>query len=50
MRIHKMINQGNRELKRRTRVIRGLQNIDCLPRLITARLFEISDSWESGKI
>jgi len=50
MRTSNMIERVNQELKRRTRVIRVFPNIASLLRVITARLFVISDSWESGKI
>jgi hypothetical protein len=50
MRTSNMIERVNQELKRRTRVIRVFPNIASLLRLITARLCEISDSWESGKV
>lgn len=50
MRTSNMIERVNQELKRRTRVIRIFPNIASLLRLITARLCEISDSWESGKV
>jgi putative transposase len=50
MRTSNMIERVNQELKRRTRVIRVFPNIASLLRLITARLCEISDAWESGKI
>jgi putative transposase len=50
MRTSNMIERVNPELKRRTRVIRVFPNIASLLRLITARLCEISDAWESGKI
>jgi transposase-like protein len=50
MRTSNMIERLNQELKRRTRVIRIFPNIASLLRLITARLCEISDSWESGKV
>ena len=50
MRTSNMIERVNQELKRRTRVIRVFPNVASLLRLITARLCEISDAWESGKI
>jgi transposase-like protein len=50
IRTSNMIERVNQELKRRTRVIRVFPNIASLLRLITARLCEISDSWESGKV
>lgn len=39
----------NQELKRCTRVARVFPNKKSLPRLITARLSETSDDWETGK-
>jgi putative transposase len=50
MRTTNMIERIDQELKRRTRTIRIFPNVHSLLRLITARLCEISDSWESGKI
>jgi putative transposase len=50
MRTSNMIERVNQELKRRPRVIRVFPNIASLLRLITARLCEISDSWENGKV
>lgn len=50
MRTSNMIERVNQELKRRTRVIRVFPNIASLLRLITARLSELSDDWETGKI
>jgi transposase-like protein len=50
LRTSNMIERVNQELKRRTRVIRVFPNVASLLRLITARLCEISDSWESGKV
>ncbi len=43
MRTSNMVQRVNKELKRRTRVIRVLPNVASLMRLITARLCEISD-------
>ena len=50
MRTSNMIERVIQELKRRTRVIRVFPNIASLLRPITARLCEISDFWESGKV
>ncbi len=50
MRTTNMVERINQELKRRTRTIRIFPNVQSLLRLITARLCEISDSWETGKI
>ncbi len=50
MRTTNMIERINQELKRRTRTIRVFPNVHSLLRIITARLCEMSDSWESGKI
>jgi transposase-like protein len=50
MRTSNMIERVNQELKRRTRVIRVFPNIASLLRLVTARLSELSDDWETGKI
>lgn len=50
MRTTNMIERVNQELKRRTRVIRVFPNVESLLRLITARLSELSDDWETGKI
>jgi len=38
------------ELKPRTRVIRIFPNGDSLLRVILARLGELSDDWETGKV
>jgi hypothetical protein len=48
MRTANMSERINHELKRRTRTICIFPNV--LLRLVTARLCEISDSWETGKI
>ena len=40
----------NKELKRRTRLIRIFPNVDSLMRVIIARLSELSDDWETGKV
>jgi hypothetical protein len=37
-------------LKRRTRLIRIFPNVDSLMRVIIARLSELSDDWETGKV
>ncbi|MEK0446832.1 MAG: hypothetical protein RLZZ399_2153 [Verrucomicrobiota bacterium] len=50
MRTSNRIERVNQELKRRSRVIRIFPDIASLLRLITARLCEISDSWESRKV
>jgi len=50
MRTSNMVERVNQELKRRTRVIRVFPNIASLLRLVTARLSELSDDWETGKI
>lgn len=38
----------NQELKRRTRVVRVFPNVASLLRLVSARLIEISEDWESA--
>lgn len=45
-----MVERVNQELKRRTRLIRIFPNVDPLMRVIIARLSEISDDWETGKV
>ena len=50
MRTTNMVERVNQELKRRTRVIRIFPNVDSLMRVIIARLSELSDNWETGKV
>ena len=50
MRTTNMLERVNQELKRRTRVIRVFPSVDSLLRVIIARLSELSDDWEAGKI
>lgn len=50
MRTTNMVERVNQELKRRTRVIRIFPNVDSLLRVIIARLSELSDHWETGKV
>ena len=45
-----MVVHVNQELKRRTRLIRNFPNVDSLMRVIIARLSELSDDWETGKV
>ncbi len=40
----------NQEIKRRTRVIRILPNVDSLLRVIIARMIKLSDDWETGEV
>ena len=50
MRTTNMVERVNQELKRRTRVIRIFPNVAPLLRVIIARLSELSDDWETGKV
>ena len=50
LRTSNALERVNQELKRRTRVARGFPNEKSLLRLISARLTETSDDWETGKI
>ncbi len=50
LRTSNALERVNMELKRRTRVARVFPNEKSLLRLITARLCETSDDWETGKI
>jgi transposase-like protein len=50
MRTTNMVERVNQELKRRTRIIRIFPNVDALLRIVIARLSEISDDWETGKV
>jgi putative transposase len=50
MRASNRIERVNQERKRRTRVIRVFPNIASLLRLTIARLCEINDSGESGRV
>lgn len=50
LRTTNMVERVNQELKRRTRLIRIFPNVDSLMRVIIARLSEISDDWETGKV
>jgi len=50
LRTTNMVERVNQELKRRTRLIRIFPNVDSLMRVIIARLSELSDDWETGKV
>lgn len=50
MRTTNMVERVNQEIKRRTRIIRIFPNVDALLRIVIARLSEISDDWETGKV
>ncbi len=50
MRTSNALEQVNQELKRRARVARVFPNEKPLLHLITARLVETSDEWETGTI
>ena len=50
LRTSNALERVNQELKRRTRVARVFPNEKSLLRLISARLTETSDDWETGKI
>jgi putative transposase len=50
MRTSNPLERVNKELKRRTRVAGIFPNEASLLRLVSARLMEISEDWETGKI
>lgn len=50
LRTTNMLENLNRQIKRRTRVATLFPNEDSLLRLVTAVLMETSDEWESGKV
>ena len=50
LRTSNSLERVNQELKRRTRVARIFPNEASWLRLVSARLMEISEDWETGKI